>query len=404
MTSTNTQLIGCVNMNDLSRKNELTQAFMNVELVPSDIQSSLALNDAKSISYDDLMIMGGTITGVVTPIVAAIKSTVGRPLYYATDIHGNPIKHALNTFNDGSGILGSYFDKAGSPHQARLHKVNINLTTTTVVAIAAAIVIKGITEKLNAIQETQQDILNFLQDDKRASLKANIDFLMDILSNYKYNWDNGMYKNNMHMKVLDIRQSAEHNIEFYRLRVAEHIAKKKKIIFDKNTKSKLSKIQADLEDYRTALNLFAFSSYVEVLLLENYSSDYLNGISSKIRDKSLQYRETYTECYTVIKKYLESSVDSVAIKGVAAASKATGKVVEKIPLLSRTQLDENLIEAHSKLNKRNDERPDNILKRLTSCKDVSATSFADQIDSISKLYNQPTIIYFDEKMVYMMPA
>lgn len=402
-------------------KNELTKTFMNVELVPAEVQSSLALRDATTLKYDDLMVMGGMFALAATSIISMISekihnlaiSELPQKIYMPFDANGNPLTHLPYPFKDGSGLIGTYIDELGNIHPVRWVespgtqpnlKAPSLLPQKILVAIGVALVLRGIKQKIDKIQETQQAILDFLKDDKRASLKANVDFLMDILTNYQSNYDNEMYKTNMHIKVLDIRQSAEQNIEFYRTQISKHIEKKGQIMSDRKAKDKLLQIQSDLEDYRTALNLFSLASYVEVLLLENYQPEYLDSVSSKIRKYSLQYRELYSECYTRIKDYLSTSVNSKAVKGVAAASKVAGKAIAKIPVVSRGQLDENLIEAHSKLNKWNDDKPAKIMERLTSCKDLSTSVFAERIDLINQLYNQPKQVYFDAKAIYLLPS
>lgn len=391
-------------MFDQDKKHEITKSFMNTEMVPYDVQSSLSLKEAISLSFDDMMIMGGTI-GIVASAFMPFFTENSQTLYKAFTADGNPLTLPYR-FKNGSGFVSSYHDASGKIHQTRFQEVtqsSSGISPNTMVAIAAAIVIRGIENKLTAIQETQQEILSFLQDDKRAALKANIDFLTEILENYKFNWENEMYKTNMHIKVLDIRQSAEQNIEFYRRQIMGHLEQKKRIVSDRNTKGKLAKIQSDLSDYRTALNLYGFAYYVEVLLLENYSAEYLENITSKIKNASLQYKELYTECYAKIKNYLQSSVNSMAFKGVAAASKFTGETLAKIPVVSRGQADKKLVEAHSMINKWNEDRPDEILKQLISCKDIFTNLFAENIDLISQTYNHPTEIYFDNKGIYLLP-
>lgn len=402
-------------------KNELTKAFMNVELVPVEVQTSLALKEATSLKYDDLMVMGGMFALAAATLTSMISEKIPQTnllempqrLFAPYDANGNPLKKLPYPFKNGFGRTGTFHDKLGNIRQTRWVEISGSpitpqntpfISQEMLAMVGITLIMKGIEQKIDKIQETQQEILDFLKDDKRASLKANIDFLMDILTNYQSNYDNDMYKTNMHIKVLDIRQSAEQNIEFYRTQISKHIEKRGQIMSDRKAKDKLLQIQSDLEDYRTALNLFSFASYVEVLLLENYQPDYLDSVSSKIRKYSLQYRELYSECYTRIKDYISTSVNSKAVKGVAAASKFAGKAIAKIPVVSRGQLDENLIEAHSKLNKWNDDRPAKFLERLTSCKDLSTSVFAERIDLINQLYNQPKQVYFDAKAIYLLPG
>ena len=40
----------------------------------------------------------------------------------------------------------------------------------------------------------QQEIMNFLVHKEKSDLKGDLFFLFDVFNNYKYNWDNDMYK------------------------------------------------------------------------------------------------------------------------------------------------------------------------------------------------------------------
>lgn len=393
-------------MEETLRKNEILQSFSDISLLPSEVKLVAESDATITIPFDDLIVMGGSFAAVAASLKSIVADTPYK-LYQAFDAEGKPMKELPYRFNDRPGYSNLYHDALGNSHAADMREVKLpsnTMPSAAVITIAAAVVIRDIEKKLDTIQETQQTILNFLQDDKRASLKANIDFLLDILNNFKHNWDNEMYKTNMHMKVLDIRQSAEQNIEFYRRQIVKHFEKKKLIITDKTAKEILSKTQSDMEDYKTAMNLYGFASFVEVLLLGNFSEDYLGNISERLKKTSLDYRELYSEVYERINSYLTSSANSLAIKGIASVSKFAGETIAKIPVISKGQLDENLIEAHEKLNDWNSDRPEQILKRFTAYRDTSANTFAENIDSINALYNRPTELFFDDNNAYLVSA
>ena len=79
----------------------------------------------------------------------------------------------------------------------------------------------------------------------------------------------------------------------------------------------------------------------------------MSGISAKLDTYSLKYRELYTKCYDEIESYSSTSVQSSMLKGIAKASTSVGKLVEKIPVISKGQADEALIAAGDKLDEIN---------------------------------------------------
>ena len=64
--------------------------------------------------------------------------------------------------------------------------MNPLLCNPTMLPVAATLA--NIDKKLDAIQETQLEMLNFIAQKEKYALKGDLDFLMDIYNNYKYNW------------------------------------------------------------------------------------------------------------------------------------------------------------------------------------------------------------------------
>ena len=56
-------------------------------------------------------------------------------------------------------------------------------------------------------------------------------------------------------------------------------------------------IESELKDYQLSMYLYAFFSFLEIILLENYDSQYLKSISKKIEDYSFEYRDLYSRSY-----------------------------------------------------------------------------------------------------------
>ena len=83
----------------------------------------------------------------------------------------------------------------------------------TMLFMAAALM--NIEKKLDLIQQTQEEILEFLEERERATLQGNLNTLGDVMSNFKYNWDNEKYKTNKHILVQQIKKESETSIILY---------------------------------------------------------------------------------------------------------------------------------------------------------------------------------------------
>ncbi len=115
------------------------------------------------------------------------------------------------------------------------------------------------------IQQTQEEILEFLEERERATLQGNLNTLGDVMSNFKYNWDNEKYKTNKHILVQQIKKESETSIILYRDQIAKKLKKRSLIHSDQEDQGCLNKLQAQFKDYQLALYLYSYSTFLEVL-------------------------------------------------------------------------------------------------------------------------------------------
>ena len=370
------------------------QRMGNLELSPAlfDEESSLA-------NYTKLPISRIPALGTAfEPIASAVQKVIGGSgattgLYKVTIPSGTH----LAEFKNGAGNLGTALNANNQiAGQAVLNPLVCN---PTMIFMAAALA--NIDKKLDAIQELQQEMMDFLVQKERAELRGNLIFLSDILNNYRFNWNNDMYKNSNHIKVLDIRQTAEQKILFYRDQISSKLKKKSLIHSDKDAKKQIDAIQSVFKEYQLALYTHSFSSFLDVMLVGNYASEYLSGIKQKIESYSWQYRELYTKCYDQMEAYFSSSIQSTLLKGLRSVSKATGEAIAKVPVLSKGPVDEALIEAGSKLDRLETQRTVQQLRKLVDRQGSCVRPFVENIETVDRLYNHSLSMVFDKDTVYL---
>lgn len=172
---------------------------------------------------------------------------------------------------------------------------------------------------------------------------------------------------------------------------------------DKELKNKLDEIYSQFKNYRLAMYLYAFSSFLHVLLLKNFDENHLDYISDKLKTASLQYRELYTDCYNKIEKLSSSTIQSRFLSGLSGVNKIAGDAISKVPLIEKSPLDEGLLAASSKLEEINSNKTGQILNRFISCRDSYIYPFIENIDRINELHNCPMQICFDKENIYYLP-
>lgn len=386
-------------MNENEEKLELIRAMTAVEIKPELAKEELALRCYEKMPLTRLTALG---TGF-EPIVAAVQSVLSSGeaasgIYRVT----MPFGTHLAKFKDGSGYLSTALGPDGIVAQARMTPLTIDPAAVGTLFMAATLV--NIDKKLDAIQETQREMLDFLKAREKAELRGNLEFLADVFNNYKYNWNSEKYKAANHIKALDIRQNSMRSLELYHEQISKHMGKRSLLPSDRDVKKQLEQLRDEMQDYRLALYLYGFAYLVEVLLQENFDAQYLTKIADSINDKALKYRELYTDVYTRVEERAKSTLESKALGALSAVSRAAGKTIEKIPIISRSQLDENLISAGETLGERSEDRADDSLSALTEYSGDCVRPFVEQINEINRVYNTPMILMFDRDALYLNSA
>ena len=267
-----------------------------------------------------------------------------------------------------------------------------------------AAALSSIDQKLDTIQETQQEILDIIIQKEKSNLNGNLDFLTDVFHNYKFNWNNEKYKSANHGQVLAIRREAGQKIDFCREQITKKLSKKTLFHSDQDVGKLRGKIQSDLEDYRLALYLYGFGYFLEVLLQENFSSDYLNEVAAKIDKMAFQYRDLYSAIYTRLEEMTRSSLQTRVVSGLAVASKATGEALAKVPVLSKSPVDEALIAAGNKMGTHEARKTQTALSQLAKHQSGCVRPFIEHIHTIDRLYNQPMTLIFNGDALYLGTA
>ena len=92
------------------------------------------------------------------------------------------------------------------------------------------------------------------------------------------------------------------------------------------------------------------------------------------------------------------------MKGLSKLSSTAGKLVEKIPVISKSQLDENLLKAGDLLQDKDAKRTESLLQVLTDSRTDYASSFIENIHILDTLYNHSMQLLFDEENIYIAEA
>lgn len=378
------------------RKAEIMRAMSATELAPLAVDNEIDVQNFTKVPLSRITALGAGLQPVLSAVQQITSNGQAVSGYYKVTI---PAGSHLAQFKDGTGFLGTAMNESGIAGQARLNPM---VCDPTMLFVAAALA--NIGKKLDAIQETQREMMDFLVQKEKSALKGDLDFLIDVFNNYKRNWNNDKYKAANHIKVLDIRQNAGRMIDFYREQIKARVGKQNWLHSDQDVKKQLEYITAQFKEYQLALYLYGFGYFLEVLLQKNFDVAYLDSISQKIEDYAFQYRELYTEVFSQIEGYSKTSLQSRFLGGLSVVNKAAGEAIAKIPVISKLQIDETLIDAGHRLGEYGDRRVKTTMRQLVEQQSGCVRPFIENITTINRLYNQPLAIVFNNEALYISVA
>lgn len=373
-------------------------------LVPTDIE--VKTDDALRIPFDQLPALGLGLPSLASALAPAVASAAAPVLFTVTDVAGNPIPPAvLQAFNDGSGLLGSFRDPIKGFGQARLHVAEAAQATAVVVdpvTLMMAATLMVVSQKLDSIQHTQEEMFEYLRQRDKAELRGALQALADIARDYRFNWSNDTFMQSSHAQVLEIRKQADAIATLQRAQIRGKL-NGGPIEIRASVEARLSELVDHLAEYRLAVYTHALSSFLEPLLSRNNDAAYLHSVSERISAHGLAYRELYTECYNAVEEGARNSLDSAVLGGIADAGKALGGFLSQTPLGEATPVDEALKGAGEEVGKFNEGITDSLMAQLRSMSSPEVLPLQQGVESLASLHEKPLAIATDSEALYLLP-
>ena len=388
---------------DLNKNNEIINMMLEIEYISSIDSEKINNQQYNKFPISKLSALGVGFSELFESTHEITKNIEMNGLYRCTLPKG-AVK--LAQAKDGTGALGSALGPNNKlVGQARWHEQDDIKEVITIpynpAMLFMAVTLMNIDKKLDSIEETQQEIIKFLEQKEKSNLKGSLDILYEIISNYKYNWNNEKYKTNKYILVQNIKHEASKSIHFHQNQISDKLRKQSILHSDKSVKNKIIKIYSEFKNYQLALYIFSFASFIEVMLLGNYNSEYLDSISAKIENLSLKYRELYTECYNIIEGYANTSVQSHLLKGLAGVSKISGKLISKVPIVGKSEIDEKLKETGNRFEKLEISKNNKNLEDFIGARNSQVQLFVDNINRLNKLYNEEFDFFINKEYIYI---
>lgn len=384
-------------MNYIVPKKEQLNQLMEIDFLPMD--RNYSLEGYEKISLDKLTSTGLSLASI-SPIIHEFKNLKlgGETLYKMVSPN---LKGVLQS--KGGITLGHFVNPKNSQIVGRAKFETVTKTAATVnpYALLITAAVATVTKKLDAIKENQLEIIEFIELQEGAKIKGNIKVLQEISDQFKYNMENEKYKSSKFLLAQDIKKDAEQSILFAKDLIISKASKSSFIHTDKTVKDKINKLEEGFNKYQLALYQFSYSSFLEVMLLENFDEQYLDSVYKKIITYIEDFRKLHNDCYKKLVSDSKTSIESAAVKGFVGITKFAGKTISKIPYVKNGQMDEKLIESSDKINDYNERRIINRMDKFLVLQENCSLVFAENIKTVNKLFNNEIEVLFDEENLYI---
>lgn len=398
-----------IKMNGTSRvepTNHEVELMQFTEDLLMDARASVSDRKNLSIPIAELSTLGAGVSSLIPAFntVSQTTSFVTDNLYrVANAASGDTLKDAIN-----GNKWGALKTATGTSKMAQFAEAGpITATTQTVAAfnpatIMMAAALYSIEKDLTEISETQKKILTFLEVENESQIEADVESLMGIVTNYKYNWDNELSASSGHKLILDIQNRARKNMIAYQKRASDTVSSKQLVVAQSKVNAVFSDLVKVFKYYRLSLYTFSLASLMEIMLSGNFKEEYIAKVEDEIITLSDTYREQFEKASLYLEELGSAGVEVNVAKGIGAAGKVVGKMIGSIPLVKQGPLDEFLQDKGAGLQKNAVKMERKAVEAFAAVSNPGTRVFVEKMEDLILIYNHTSQIWFDNDKVYLL--
>ena len=334
------------------------------------------------------------------------KIATSEPLYRAINPKG--IQGALQ--RGKYGINGNIMHENVIAARLQFNEIDnlpVTETSTTTLPLdptlmVIAVALMTIEKKLDGIQQSIETVLQFLKQEKQSRQRGNLNMLMEIMEDYKLNCKNEQFCVSRISEVLSIKTASYQDIDFYQNQIANELQKQKGLHSSKDAKNVLDAVTYQFAEYQLACHLYAFSSFLDVLLQKTFDTVVIESVTEKIKLMAQRYEALYADCYSQVSKYQHSALEAKLLDVVGMATTGLGKAIGSIPIIKDGTIDEALISAGESIGKHNQDAIERKIHTFSVLEDNRVNPFIENLKSVNLLYNTENAMITDGENLYIL--
>lgn len=212
-----------------------------------DTSTDVSEKSTLSMPIVQLAALGAGVSSL-SPTIRTITQTTTVDTQGLYRLANAGVGDVLKVAKNGN-FWGAFKTTEGASKLARLQAAGPLSATGTAVkpidpaTMMMAVALFSIEQRLGDIAEMERQILSFLEIEKESEIKADVEMLLNIISNYKFNWDNELFIASNHKLVRDIQRSARKHMNSYQKRVSDVLDSKQLIVTQSKVNATLKELQ-----------------------------------------------------------------------------------------------------------------------------------------------------------------
>ena len=385
------------------KQNELLKVtdamLMNMGIEPAKRQTM-------SVPISSLASLGAAVSSIAPALRTVTETTtVNTQGLYALANAG--VGDALKVAKNGN-FWGAFKTADGASKFAQFQQVGpISTSTVTTLPINPATImmaaaLHSIEQKLDKIEEMQQQIIDFLVCENESQIEADVRMLSGIITKYKFNWDNEHYVAGNHKMVLDIQRTELKNMRLYQKQVSILLEKKQLLVVQNNIESTFADMQKKFKYYRMALYTYSLASLLEIMLGGNFKEEYIGTVKTEIEQLATDYRSIFEKASGRLEQLGKGAIDTKLLKGLGTAGQAVGKFIGMVPGACRGPVDELLQESGVRLTDKACSLEEKAVHEFAFLGDPGISVLTERMNDMVQIYNHTEHICFDREHIYFV--
>lgn len=315
-------------------------------------------------------------------------------------------------FNINGATVGNIMGEKGIDSRMLfkpIGEVSVENTITSIKSIdptmmAVAVALMEINRKLNGIQSSIDEVLRFLETDKQANQRGNLQTLAEIMEDFKRKGNDADFCKSRNHTVQEIQRDARQDIEFYKTRIETAVKEKKTFHLQKDVREYVGSITTSFAEYQLACYLYAYSTFLDTVLRKDFVEGSIDSCRNRITRIAEDYDALFRECRAQIASYQRSSVGNKMVGGIGKTADTLGKAIRSIPVIEKGPVDELLLDAGGVLRDANKDTVKTQVNNLEILENNRMGDFLNGIGVVGALCNRKSAMITDGMNLYVFDS